>query len=80
MKRLISHAILLCIFAATVVLAQAQQRPSDNEIDAMFQALVAQRNANADQVVQLSAKLVVMEKALKEAQAKECKPEAKKEK
>lgn len=66
---------------AVVTAAAAQQRPSDDEINAMIQALAAQRNAAHDQVARLAGQLATLEKALREAQesAKACKPEGKKE-
>ena len=66
--------LLLCSTAQ----AQQPQRPSDDEINAIVQTVAAQRNAAQDQVATLAGRVATLEKALKEAQAKECKPEPKK--
>ena len=75
--RFISHLILLLAVTATLAFAQAQQpqRPSDDELNAMFATVTAQRNAAQDQVVQLAGRIAALEAKLKDAE-KSCKPEA----
>jgi hypothetical protein len=77
MKRL---AVLttLCLIALST---QAQQQPSQEEINALLQSVAAQREAASNQVAQLSAKLTVLTAELEKAKksAETCKPPAKAE-
>lgn len=78
----------IALFIPALALAQ-QQRPSDEELNAMFATLAEQRNASQNQVAQLAAKMATLEKQLKEALGREAalrpaigaeKPETKSEK
>ena len=75
---LMRYLLSLLLLFTPLAFGQVQQRPSDDEINAIVQTVAAQRNAAQDQVATLAGRIATLEKALKDAQAKECKPEPKK--
>ena len=73
MKRILIIAVAAF---ATSTLAQQPAQPSPEEVTALLQAVAAQRDAQANMVAQLSAKLTVMQAELEKAKATACKPKS----
>ena len=61
------RAIILLLVSG---LASAQSKPADEEIDARFAAIAAQRNQAMDAVVVMQARIAMIEAELKKA--KQC--------
>jgi hypothetical protein len=74
MKRII--IIIALTFTALTVFAQ--QQPSPEEINALLQAVAAQRETASNQVAQLSAKLTVLTAENDKLKVMDCKPKPEK--
>jgi competence protein ComGC len=74
MKRLIAIAVLVAVPA----IAQQPAPPSQEEVNALLQAVAAQREQYANIAAQLSSKLTVIQAELDKAKAASCKPTEKK--
>lgn len=74
MKKILAICAIALAFSAS---AQQSPRPSDDEINARFQVMAAQRNRANDEAAVLQARLAVVEQELAKAKEAVCKPEPK---